>query len=407
MAIDKISFHNKLHYILVLLIAFSLPLSKKVIPFLIILLVINWLIEGKFKEKFKNIRRLPFVALFIGFYLMHLIGLLYSDNIEFGMFDIEIKLSFLVLPLLFSTSKKFDGGQVLNVFISLILGCCTAIVFCLGRSSYAYSQTGDVNSLLYGELSMFHHPTYFAMYLCLAIALMFYYVFVRQNQLTRIHRVAMAILIPLFSLFVILLNAKIGLITLVLILLVSFYYLVVVQKKYLRGLVFFMASVLIIGSLNWLAPATFQRINWAVLVILGEVEPDAKESTFGRMKVWPVTMEIIRENPVVGVGTGDIKDELIRKYEERSFTGMFEEKLNAHNQFLQSFAALGAIGFLLFIGGILLPLVYSIRRKKYIYAFFLLIIVLNSLTESILEVQAGVIFYAFFNSFFMFLDTEE
>ncbi|HHZ64630.1 MAG TPA: hypothetical protein EYN51_03880 [Flavobacteriales bacterium] len=67
---------------------------------------------------------------------------------------------------------------------------------------------------------------------------------------------------------------------------------------------------------------------------------------------------------------------------------------------------MGAVGFLLLIGGILAPLVQSIGRKKYVYLFFLLIIALNSLTESILEVQAGVIFYAFFNSFFMFLDTE-
>ena len=403
---DKSSFHNKLYYILVLLISFALPLSKKLIPLLIILLVLNWVVEGKFVEKLKRIRHLPYVGLFVAFYLMHLIGLLYSDNIEFGMFDVEIKLSLLVFPLLFSTSKQFHLNQVLNVFTSFVLGCSTAVLICLGRSAYMYSKTGDINSFLYGELSMFHHPTYFAMYICLALSVMFYCVFRQREGLTKYHKVAMGVLIPVFSVFVILLNAKIGLISLMLILVIAFLYLLLVQKKYLKGLMLLIGALLVVGSLNWIAPLTFQRMQWAISVILGEVEPAATESTFGRMKVWPVAGEIIQENPIFGVGTGDIKDELINKYDTRNLSGMSAEKLNAHNQFLQSFAALGAVGFLLLIGGILAPLVQSIGRKKYVYLFFLLIIALNSLTESILEVQAGVIFYAFFNSFFMFLDTE-
>ena len=152
---DKSSFHNKLYYILVLLISFALPLSKKLIPLLIILLVLNWVVEGKFVEKLKRIRHLPYVGLFVAFYLMHLIGLLYSDNIEFGMFDVEIKLSLLVFPLLFSTSKQFHLNQVLNVFTSFVLGCSTAVLICLGRSAYMYSKTGDINSFYHHKYNNF------------------------------------------------------------------------------------------------------------------------------------------------------------------------------------------------------------------------------------------------------------
>lgn len=407
MTTSRKNLHIKLQFILVALLAFILPLSKKAIPPVIILLVLNWLMEGRFREKFANVSNWRYAALFIAFYLIHIVGLLYSSNMDFGLFDLEIKLSALLFPVIFVTTSRYTPEQVNKVFSTFLLGCIVAMIFCFGRGLYRYSDTQDINVLLYGELSFFHHPTYFAMYLCLAICVLFFYAFKRYDQLVAFQRMALKMLIPLFTVFVILLNAKTGLICLTLILAGAFAYLVLIQKKYLQGGVYFVTALILVGSLNWLAPLTFKRFQWAVKVLFEEVEPDATESTLGRLQVWPVTLELILENPLIGVGTGDIRDELERKYQEKDLEGLMESKLNAHNQYLQTFAALGLIGFLILFLGLLFPAIHSIKQHKPIYLMFILIIAINSLTESILEVQDGIIFYAFFNSLFMFLVPED
>jgi O-antigen ligase len=77
-------------------------------------------------------------------------------------------------------------------------------------------------------------------------------------------------------------------------------------------------------------------------------------------------------------------------------------RLNAHNQFLQTYIALGILGALLLIFMLVLPGWLAIRRIHFIYFSFLAVFTFNTLVESMLEVQAGVIYYAFFNALLFF-----
>jgi hypothetical protein len=54
------------------------------------------------------------------------------------------------------------------------------------------------------------------------------------------------------------------------------------------------------------------------------------------------------------------------------------------------------------MGMLLLPLQAARNEKKIILVFFVALIALNFLPESMLETQAGVMFYAFFNSILVF-----
>ena len=132
-------------------------------------------------------------------------------------------------------------------------------------------------------------------------------------------------------------------------------------------------------------------------------QTDQAESTVARMLIWNSALELIAENPLWGVGTGDIKDELLEKYKEKDIKPAFEQKLNAHNQFLQTYLGLGLIGFLLLLGSLLIPAWFAFKKGQLLYLPFLLLILLHMSVESILEKQAGVVFYAFFNVLFFYL----
>ena len=95
---------------------------------------------------------------------------------------------------------------------------------------------------------------------------------------------------------------------------------------------------------------------------------------------------------------GDIKDELLKSYATHQFTYGLERKLNSHNQFLQTWLCLGIAGILCLVGLLLLPLRKSGFRTENAFLFLAVIITLNAMTESILEVQKGVFFLSFFYS---------
>ena len=46
--------------------------------------------------------------------------------------------------------------------------------------------------------------------------------------------------------------------------------------------------------------------------------------------------------------------------------------------------------------------IISLKEKNYDYTIFLLIIILNFTTESVLETQSGIVFFSLFNTLFFF-----
>jgi O-antigen ligase len=118
-----------------------------------------------------------------------------------------------------------------------------------------------------------------------------------------------------------------------------------------------------------------------------------------RIMIWWYSFEITNENFLFGVGTGDVKDALLDKYKEKEMQNALSLELNAHSQYLQMLIALGSLGLTILLLNLIIPGLYAIERKHYLYFIFLLLIGFNFLFESMLETQAGVVFYAFFNAY--------
>jgi O-antigen ligase len=106
-------------------------------------------------------------------------------------------------------------------------------------------------------------------------------------------------------------------------------------------------------------------------------------------------LEIIKDNFWFGVSPGDTKDELMQNYKKHGFRHAVERNYDAHNQFLQSFIALGILGFLFVFCIIGLPFFYAIRERDYVLFFFSLMLFFLFLFESMLQKQAGVMFIVF------------
>ena len=112
-------------------------------------------------------------------------------------------------------------------------------------------------------------------------------------------------------------------------------------------------------------------------------------------------LNIIKKNPILGVGTGDISNAFNDYYEETASKLNEENRLRSHNQYLAITVAFGIIGLLWYLFSLLYPLSEK-KNRNYLYIIFLAIMLLSMLTEDTLETQIGVTLFAFFNSFLVF-----
>ena len=396
----RIHFHTKAHYYLALIIAFCIPLGR-ITPVFIVLFLLNWLIEGDFKNKFQTIFQNKLSLLFIAFFLMHVIGLAYTVNRDAGLFDLQVKLSLFVFPFIFA-SRPLSKMQIRNLFWAFIAGGLVCSLIMLSRATYTYFAFSE-NNFFYQSFSFFIHPSYLSMYFNLCIAWLLLSRAKKSDTYNRFATILSFLFVLFFSFIIILLSSKMGLIIMVLLYTGFILYYIISRKKYAFGIIGLVLFVGLVYSMVRFVPEIKVRVNNALTAMSSNSSNQSEaESTAVRMLIWSASNQIISEHLLLGVGTGDSKDVLMKEYEKRGMTGALEHKLNAHNEYYQVFISVGLIGFVLLILSLLSPLYKAFTSKNAIYILFLLIIILNFIPESMFETQAGVVFYAFFNSLLCF-----
>lgn len=398
--------HQKIYFICCLLLVFLLPVFPKLVPAIIFIQMINWAVSGIYlttipkllKEKWRIIT-LSFASL----YILYLIGMLYSTDYVYGWFDLEVKLSLLVFPVIIATSDPtiFNYSRIRAFFGFFIGGCVTGSLVLIGHAWIVNERFGVPDSYYYTNLSWYFHASYLAMYYTFGIGIALYYLAGDFFKKPIYKTMTLIIVILYLEAFIFLLSSKAGLIMLATTE-ILFVLLLIIKKEWLTRiiLVTLVIGIVFIGF-SRIFPFAFKRISKAdsMLSSVHSVQTNPNDGTVARMEIWKVSIGLVRQHFIFGVGTGDVKDVLMAAYREKNMYPVIKKNLNAHNQYLQTFITLGITGFSLLVALLLIPAYRSLRKGHYIYTLLLLIFSINILFESMLETQAGVVFYAFFNAF--------
>lgn len=379
-----------------LLVAFLIPLSHKITIYAIMLYVLSWLLSGQWVYTAKTACKNSVFIVLIIFFLLHLIGLFYSSNMNSGWFDIEVKLSMVLFPLVFFMSDLFTDEKRKIQLLTFVIGTVLAMILCIGSAVYKYYSNNE-NNFSYMKLSIFHHPAYFAMYICFSAAIILKYKLYSDLIIKTSFEILLLILIILFAAFIYMLSSKAGIMVFFITLFtISAPALFKKKNRIFAALVMMFAVFQIWFSLT--QNVRFESVSKSVTT--AEQNITTEESNGVRVLIYETAFDIIKSNYAVGVGTGDIKDVLMNEYKKRNMTGAYQNQLNAHNQFLETFIGQGIIGISLLLLLFLIPFISSIKTKNWLLMTFIFIIALNFLTESMLNTQAGVVFFAFFYSYF-------
>ncbi|MFN6077568.1 MAG: O-antigen ligase family protein, partial [Fluviicola sp.] len=387
-----------------LLVFFIIPKLSNFGLIFLLLLFITGLIKRQLTFQWNK-------PLFFGtlLYCSYAIGCFFTFDSNDRAHYLESKLSFVLIPLLFSISFKEFKPNFKLVIIFLWSSILFATILCFFHALSLTIQETNGESPFFGVYySYIHHPTYWVA--MTQIVLLFTVVATRKFHLN------LSWLFFLGAILLVLINTYLsgslaGVIGLLICFCLLFLYKLVHWIGWLKSLAFgFICSIaffLVLLNVGFVKTAIkpikvefgsyFENPQQFVREKLGSKTGDQK-----RMIMWWVAIELIQENQM-GVGTGNVDFYTTKKLNTYQQFELAKEELNPHNQFLQIGVELGILGIVLLLIIFLAIIISGIINKDLFIFSIGSIMFVNALFESILQKSSGIFFFTFMLSLSFFL----
>ena len=383
----------------------SVPILPKITTFLIIAWVVFRALTMK-KAEWKILLERKSLVLCIFLYAWLLVGLLYTMNLDAGLYKIQTQVSFLIFPIFLGT-KLMSTKQRHDYFKWFMWGLVVSVLLCLANATYRFFINGSIyvldefsretNIFIYKEFSKILdlHPSYFALYLGIAL----FYLISNFNWDKSRRTIRDMLFILLFSMCLFLTASKAGIYLFILILIgFSTFWLAKGNK---RRFIMVIAVLLTAGTLGYLvSPLPFKRLAhaWSSVQQIPSEKNVVHESTSIRMDLWRLSYKVAKESLILGYGTGSVQKVLDDKCIDFRFFSECEllRNKNSHNQYLNFLLSNGLVFLFSFSILMISWMARAIKRKDELSIFILLMMTLNLLFESILQRERGVVFFMLF-----------
>jgi len=403
----------------------SLPISTMICHTAIVFYLIGWVCEGSWREKFLIIKKNVPIILIIVLFIVEVFGVLYTD--ASGVAGVEKKIFFVLLPIALATTVvKLTMRNIYQIFYCFVASCLICTFICLANASYQItlltegeplailsyldaSNYKTLNSdasdgwLSFSYISLANgigiHPTYFSLYLAFAITFLLF----RLDEGRLWLRIVSWVLIGYFSFFIVLLSSRIIIAGMLTIFSIAIFQAMRRKKTWTKALR--LAIVVgLSGGLLYLNPVSryrnLQEIPFTSLHI--QSNNNYISSTEIRASLWWLGLRASeRVNLIWGTGTDDVYDAMKQVSDDYNITNSLET-YDPHNQFLFTLIGSGIVGLTLLVALILCSLYFAILKHDYLYIAFIFLFILICMTETALQLQKGIIFFAIIYSMLAF-----
>jgi O-antigen ligase len=349
---------NKLPVLIrwLLVVTFALlPVSTKAANATALLVPLLWLLEGDLKKKWMGVRSNPVAWLPLVYVLWLVVGLLWTSDLDWGMHIIKKSRRLLLIPVFLSVAAR-DPRVVRDGLVAFVVSLALTAVVSLGVAwklipPFWHAAMNDPSPFVY-------HTSYapelaWGAYVALAALLL------GANFSGRwkcgLGAAAGLIVLALF--------VNIGVAGYI-----AFFMLFgLLFLQWSRNILWpVVAVILLVAGAYFISPSVHRRVNQNVTEVLRYKEGGARQenperghvtsSSLGpRLVFWENTWQIIKQVPVLGVGTGDFPAEYETVRAERT-PAHWEDVNNPHNMYLMVWAQSGMIGLsvvLAFFGALL------------------------------------------------------
>ncbi|WP_170234440.1 O-antigen ligase family protein [Bizionia saleffrena] len=336
------------------------------------------------------------------FSLLFFFNLLHVYNERFDFIVLESNLSYLIFPLIFFL-KPIVNRRSFELILKSFLYCSIAMFLVLLFNAiyiqfFSIGNFYEINWFLFSYHDFVKiiniEPVYASIFAGFSVFISFY--FFRNTN-----KNYFLIFIVILLLFQVMLTSRTPLVATFLILIISIFQTYSFKKSMLLMLLSLIIMMILVSlhsvSRNRLL-STFYGMQSDTKLSKNWGEDSGKLSD--RTLKWDSSLEVIKRNPIIGVGAIQMKDSLVREYKKNNYLIGAQKRFDPHNQYLTETLSNGVFSGIALILLLLVPYILALRAKYILYSSFVLLIVFSLFTESVLYRQKGLVFYCFFNALF-------
>jgi len=340
--LERFNLEKTYQYLLIVL-AFLMPLTVSLANLVIVIIVLLWLCSGDYKSKYNEIISSKLLISSIVFYILHIIGMFWTEDLEWG-FHILHKMWYflLLLPVLYTIVNKEYTKYYIYAFLAAI-----ALTETLSYLVW-FEVIGEFGNARFDNPTPFMSHISYNPFLAFAIYLVVHEIlFNKELKRLMLGLYSFFSVAMVFNMFIT--QGRAGQV-------VFFAMTGILIFQYFKGqrIKALIAILILIPGIFFTAYQTSsifkQRANLALFQIVNyDVQTVAKDqyiySSAGVRILFSInSWEIIKENALLGVGTGDFPIE----YKKISITdspgGPYVN--NPHNMYALVLVQLGIFGLL-------------------------------------------------------------
>jgi hypothetical protein len=169
--VSREDLHRKVYLSGLALLVCCLPLSRYLLSISLFILLINWLTEGRFRQKINLIKQNPSALLFTSIFIVYCAGLLHTQNLNPGLARVKNALPLLLLPLVVGTSQPLSGKHFRQLLLLFSAAVMAASLVCLIH----YFIKGMNTNGNFRDISIFMHHIRFSLMIVMAVFIQLYY----------------------------------------------------------------------------------------------------------------------------------------------------------------------------------------------------------------------------------------
>jgi O-antigen ligase len=377
-------------------------LSSKCIVLLGVFFVLDKHIVQKIKKSFTN----KYFWLYAAVYVWYAVWLVFSADVDSGLSTLERKLVFIVFPLIMAGEPSLTRRAAEKVVFYFITSCLLAMLYCevIGIYQYVLSPNKNFHYLIYELLaSPLMHPGYLSNFFMFALIWLSLPMIGYEVKYTIPMLVRVSLLI-LFFIFLVQLTSKTAF--LILLFYIPWWItkmlqtkLSTTQKKY-----FGVAALSVIG----LFFGFVKIVLWGRFSEVLTIKPITNkiafvESIMSRAAATAESFEKVKPVWYKGFGTGMANGMLQEQFKLKGYADLIKHNMHNHNQYMRTWLDIGLFGVLYIIAVFIISAILFKTKKEWAGFWMIIITLLNCLTDDMLDIQSGIIYYVFFIGLFIWV----
>jgi O-antigen ligase len=325
---------EKTYQYLLIALAFLMPLTVSGANTIVVIICLLWLFSGDYKAKYNQIISSKLMIASIVFYCLHVIGMLWTEDLQWGLHILHKMWYFLLLfPILFNIVQRKYISYYLSAFL-------LAIALTEIASYLVWFELVEPfkNATVKNPTPFMSHISYNPI-LAMAIYLVYHNIFIKSNLNTpKFFLYSFFSITMTINMFIT--GGRAGHVmyfVMLTILIFQFF-----SKDKIKALVAVLVIIpLIFFSAYQTSYIFHQRVDLAVNNTMNY--EFAKNTSVGQRITFAInSWEVIKENPIIGIGTGDFPSEY--KKINQINTPQVPTTTNPHNMYTLITMQLGLIG---------------------------------------------------------------